>query len=295
MPFVHITLMICAITMSAAWLSISPFKEHLWLPTWTFYGAVALYSIGVSFIVTSHYSSEGFITQSTITLISASFVAIILISGIIATRENAFQYVFTLMTIMCVYDTAQVAARMMTDKLVKVFVGTSYLTVLLVCVLLMILPAFIALCIIIKNLISPIIFSTARQGFWKYQWLIPVLFVTVFRMRIFSNSSDAQLDGTLYNAFILFEWFVFEITSFVIMLLGILRTRRAAHDLRHHFIVIDSLAEKGDCDGIRKYLQANSQNFGEPEMPPVCDNYSVNSVLCHHISEAKKTGHRGEN
>lgn len=131
------------------------------------------------------------------------------------------------MTIMCVYDTAQVAARMMTDKLVKVFVGTSYLTVLLVCVLLMILPAFIALCIIIKNLISPIIFSTARQGFWKYQWLIPVLFVTVFRMRIFSNSSDAQLDGTLYNAFILFEWFVFEITSFVIMLLGILRTANA--------------------------------------------------------------------
>lgn len=58
-------------------------------------------------------------------------------------------------------------------------------------------------------------------------------------------------------------------------------TRRARHDMRHHFNALSSLAERGEWDTLREYLTNVQQDIPASELN-LCDNHAADSVLSHY-------------
>lgn len=58
-------------------------------------------------------------------------------------------------------------------------------------------------------------------------------------------------------------------------------TRRARHDMRHHFNVLSSLADREEWDTLREYLADVQQTMPGTELN-LCDNHAADSVLSHY-------------
>lgn len=58
-------------------------------------------------------------------------------------------------------------------------------------------------------------------------------------------------------------------------------TRRARHDMRHHFNALSSLADRGEWDTLREYLADVQQTIPVTELN-LCNNHAADSVLSHY-------------
>lgn len=63
-------------------------------------------------------------------------------------------------------------------------------------------------------------------------------------------------------------------------------TRQARHDMRHHFAILNTLAEQKDWAELEKYLSSASQNIPDTELV-LCKNHAVNAVISHYYSRCK--------
>ena len=66
-------------------------------------------------------------------------------------------------------------------------------------------------------------------------------------------------------------------------------TRQARHDMRHHFAVLNALAEQKNWEELEKYLSSASQNIPDTELV-LCKNNAVNAIIGHYYSKCKSNG-----
>lgn len=66
-------------------------------------------------------------------------------------------------------------------------------------------------------------------------------------------------------------------------------TRQARHDMRHHFAVLNALAEQKNWEELEKYLSSASQNIPDTELV-LCKNHAVNAIIGHYYSKCKNNG-----
>ena len=66
-------------------------------------------------------------------------------------------------------------------------------------------------------------------------------------------------------------------------------TRQARHDMRHHFAVLNALAEQKNWEELEKYLSSASQNIPDTELV-LCKNHAVNAIIGHYYSKYKSNG-----
>ena len=63
-------------------------------------------------------------------------------------------------------------------------------------------------------------------------------------------------------------------------------TRQARHDMRHHFAVLNALAEQKDWVELEGYLSSVAQSIPDTELK-LCENSAVNAVVGHYYSRCK--------
>ncbi len=63
-------------------------------------------------------------------------------------------------------------------------------------------------------------------------------------------------------------------------------TRQARHDMRHHFAVLNTLAEQKDWEELEKYLSSASKNIPGTELI-LCENHAVNAIIGHYYSRCR--------
>lgn len=153
---------------------------------------------------------------------------------------------------------------------------------------------------------------------WYVFWIIPLLFIW---LNIFMVPKYRQ---TLYTGRILQGYIVISIVLLFVLLIlyamflfmainlnrnanlqqenhilslqqerydnlcaAIEETRRARHDMRHHFLQLSALTEQGNLKGIQNYLRSASDKIPNMNMH-FCNNHAVDSIISYYYSLAKR-------
>ena len=153
---------------------------------------------------------------------------------------------------------------------------------------------------------------------WYVFWIIPVIFIGVNLFMI------PKYRSTLYTGRILQCYIVLSLVLLILLLLfyvmflmmggnlnknarlqqenhflslqqeryenlcmAIEESRQARHDIRHHFVLLSTLAEQGDMEKIKKYLSAATDKISDYNLH-FCENQAVDSVFGHYSTIAKK-------
>ena len=66
-------------------------------------------------------------------------------------------------------------------------------------------------------------------------------------------------------------------------------TRQVRHDIRHHYLQLAALAEKGDMEKIKEYLSSADRKMPSFDFH-FCDNQAVDSILGYYSNHAKQEG-----
>lgn len=171
-------------------------------------------------------------------------------------------------------------------------------------------------------LLKPVVKETGHMGFWKWLWIIPLLFYFIYNFSAQPGYLEIfrPKDGTLF----LFPYF-WKLTTFFsyCLILKILsntaatarledslrhmdlqnalqkeqyellrenieETRKAKHDLRHHLLAMQGYIKEKDLDGLERYIMEYSDSLAAPDGIPVCDNYAINILVLHFKGIAQK-------
>lgn len=153
---------------------------------------------------------------------------------------------------------------------------------------------------------------------WYVFWIIPLLFIGLNLFMV------PKYKGTLYTGRILQGYIVISLvllavlalfyTMFLLMAISLNRNarlqqenhflslqkqrydtllaaieeaRHARHDLRHHFVQLSSLAEQGDLEKIRQYLENATNKIPDLDMH-FCENRAADSVIGYYCALAKR-------
>lgn len=153
---------------------------------------------------------------------------------------------------------------------------------------------------------------------WYVFWILPLIFIGLNLFMI------PKYEGTLYTGRILQGYIVISLMLLVILMLfytmflmmanslnknvrlqqenhflslqqaryenlcsAIEEARQARHDIRHHFLQLSSLAEKGDLEKIKEYLSNANSKIPDYNLH-FCENQAADSVISHYAALAKR-------
>ena len=165
---------------------------------------------------------------------------------------------------------------------------------------------------------------TRDLHFWRYLWLVPLMFYAMFRLAVYpdflyisSSKSGTQLLFPIAYMISLFLNYVILLqmmnaltgredaykqlrtTEAVIsiqrsanqtLIRNMEEIAKLRHDLRHHIIAIDALAKQGDAGRIEEYI-APLMEFPIMSDPLVfCPSPTVNAIISYYHDQAKEAG-----
>ena len=110
--------------------------------------------------------------------------------------------------------------------------------------------------------------------------IILTLFYAIFLMMALSLNKNARLQQE--NHFLSLQQARYEN-----LCSGIEEARQARHDIRHHFLQLSSLAEKGDLEKIKEYLSNANSKIPDYDLH-FCENQAADSVISHYAALAKR-------
>lgn len=153
---------------------------------------------------------------------------------------------------------------------------------------------------------------------WYVFWILPLIFIGLNLFMI------PKYEGTLYTGRILQGYIVISLVLLIILMLfytmflmmanslnknarlqqenhflslqqaryenlcsAIEEARQARHDIRHHFLQLSSLAEKGDLEKIKEYLSNANSKIPDYDLH-FCENQAADSVISHYAALAKR-------
>lgn len=68
----------------------------------------------------------------------------------------------------------------------------------------------------------------------------------------------------------------------------IMETRRAKHDIRHHFIVMSGFLERGDYEQMKSYVKKYIKQFPEEGQLVFCEHTVINMLVGYYYQLAKE-------
>lgn len=110
--------------------------------------------------------------------------------------------------------------------------------------------------------------------------IILTLFYAIFLMMALSLNKNARLQQE--NHFLSLQQARYENLCSAIE-----EARQARHDIRHHFLQLSSLAEKGDLEKIKEYLSNANSKIPDYDLH-FCENQAADSVISHYAALAKR-------
>ncbi len=165
------------------------------------------------------------------------------------------------------------------------------------------------------KILEPTIGSPDEGKAWNYIWITPLSFYMVWF--IYTYSSNSYLNAVPEDPIIITMLLFFEVGSLVtyFILLQLLyyeseksrleyqellnrsqyknlnsrieEARKARHDVRHHFLVLESLAKENDVQGILDYLNQFSEKHSSDNVLVYCEHFSANALLSYYSQQAK--------
>ncbi len=166
--------------------------------------------------------------------------------------------------------------------------------------------------------LNPIIEDPTESKAWNYIWITPFSFFIVWF--IYTYSSNSYIHAVPEEPIILLMLVFFEIGSMItyFILLQLLyyeseksrleyqeilnqsqyknlsaridEARKSRHDVRHHFLVLDTLAKEGDLQGIRDYMSQFSEKQASENVLVYCEHFATNALLSYYSEQAMGEG-----
>ena len=112
--------------------------------------------------------------------------------------------------------------------------------------------------------------------------IILTLFYAIFLMMALSLNKNARLQQE--NHFLSLQR-----SRYDNLCAAIEETRQVRHDIRHHYLQLAALAEKGDMEKIKEYLSSADRKMPSFDFH-FCDNQAVDSILGYYSNHAKQEG-----
>lgn len=232
-------------------------------------------------------------------------------------KEPPYLFLFTMFLVTNYNDILTLFAKMMKFKPVMTAdYNASILRLSLRLAVLMVLT-FPLMYLFMTRLFRPAMEQTRNVYFWKYLWLIPFAFYTVYRLCLHPEYSDKSALSDPKTFIIPFAWAMVSFLTYGIILKALLesaknnhlqnqlrlaevqtslqkqnydlltkniqKTRQYRHDLRQHLLVLKGLADHQDIDGIQNYLDKYIQTLDTGHIAPVCKNYAVDSLVRYYM------------
>ena len=153
---------------------------------------------------------------------------------------------------------------------------------------------------------------------WYIFWILPLIFIGLNLFMI------PKYKGTLYTGRILQGYIVISLVLLIILVLfyamflvmanslnknarlqqenhflslqqtryenlcaAIEEARQARHDIRHHFLQLSSMAEKGDLEKIKEYLSSANNKLPDYNLH-FCENQAADSVISHYAALSRR-------
>lgn len=180
------------------------------------------------------------------------------------------------------------------------------------------LPVFYLL---VKKILKPMLDETYIPVYWKYIFIIPIVFYFIFRLVIYPGYSTLTIVASYKNLFLELLWFFGSFLCLFIILFMLKQSdhthqlekkyqlldmqiemqkiqyqnmqqtmenfQRYKHDFRHHAIVIHTLLHEKNYKKLESYLQT-LPIFQIDDIPCLCENTTIDPILKHYYEFAKK-------
>lgn len=155
---------------------------------------------------------------------------------------------------------------------------------------------------------------------WGYCWLIPATFYLFWLQGLYTSPSAleyaSEFGNILYmavinaSAYLVYHMVMrmiiehnklleiraenqalnIQVTQFEDLRDRIVDARRTRHDLRHHVAVLETIAEEGDREALRKYIDEFRNGHRLEEPMQYCENTTANAVLAYFAQMANEAG-----
>lgn len=184
------------------------------------------------------------------------------------------------------------------------------------------LGSFPLLCLFYKRLMRPALDYTQSLVMWRVIWIIPICNTLIYTLVVAPDIWNfARFPGNEFLA-IPILWSLLTFATYGILLRTIVavsrnaqlreklhltevqmaaqqkqmeflqtrmqETRRARHDMRHHFLVLGNFAKNRDLEGLGEYLEKASAFSTVQPMEVICDNMAVNALLGYYKEQAER-------
>lgn len=154
---------------------------------------------------------------------------------------------------------------------------------------------------------------------WQFSWLVPTTFYLIWSHEFYGTDNPVRWSMNLYNVIFLC---IVNLASFLIYYLilrmvkdsasyirlreenhamalqltqydglnqRIAAARQGRHDLRHHIMTMENMANAGDYDGLRNYLREIGEKYQLSGTLSYCSNLTVNGILAYFAEEARRS------
>ncbi|MCQ4637395.1 ATP-binding protein [Anaerovorax odorimutans] len=171
----------------------------------------------------------------------------------------------------------------------------------------------------LNRLLRPIAQQTFSMDFWKNLWLVPLSFYFIFRLGIMPGYSEQLIPSAAATAVPPYIWFFITFVTYYLILYMLSETLKytslkeemritqiqsdirsalylqdidRAEEIRKEILTplthLQQLAEAGDAEEIRSCIEGYLEQMTQTTGTPVCDNYTVDTILRHYLSQYKE-------
>ncbi len=168
------------------------------------------------------------------------------------------------------------------------------------------------------KILSPIIEDPSESKVWNYIWVTPLSFFIVWFIYTYSSHSYLYAEpenpiiltmlvfleiGSMITYFILLQLLYYESEKSRLEYQEVLNqsqyknlsarideARKSRHDVRHHFLVLDTFAKEGYLQGIRDYMDQFSEKQASENVLVYCEHFATNTLLSYYSEQAKDEG-----
>lgn len=235
-----------------------------------------------------------------------------------AFRGNIGKMVFTMLLISNICNFTVISSKCLEGILFPALACQKYRWSFSVTLFLVQLLILFPLFFYIKKVYAPAFREDGNKFVWRYLWIIPATFYLCWYYTTYYNDASA-LEQALYPETTIFLFFInigsLVTVHVVIHLLSeqrknlqleannhqllmqtlqyenlqerIKETRRAGHDIRHHFVAISGYLESGDYEGLKKYMKEYLEGLPE-DMLYFCEHSLINMLIVYYYQMAKE-------
>ncbi|MEG2685992.1 MAG: GHKL domain-containing protein [Christensenellaceae bacterium] len=248
------------------------------------------------------------------------YMTLFLATCMIVLNSSLMQIVFTYFIIKCYMDDVFLLSKIVQSYLISPWQSPEIDFIVSYAIVFFASIAFMAL--FMKKLVHPLINSNSHSSLWNYLWSIPVLYYAIYKLGISANyqtpaaslphSPEVLLPivwivGTFLSFFVILRMLL-EITKYADirenLRLSNLRLslqkeqyeslqqnieaeQQAMHDRRHLLLMLKSYLDTRKYNKVKDYIDEALHTDETAVIAPVCDHYTINSIVQYYMSIAR--------